>query len=214
MGINNSAFNNPQTYNIGGANDVSFMGAGNDLYVANASTTKSIIFSTGTATTPFFAEKMRITNAGNVGIGTASPDTTTKLHVAGTVRIDGGSPGAGKVLVSDANGVASWSNGGGTIATMSSTGTASATASYVIFTGSTASQTITIPSAVTVGAGREITIKNVASVSVSIASTAGKLIQDNSTLNATTAALGIEPSNNWMKLVSDGTDWYIFRALF
>jgi hypothetical protein len=134
--------------------------------------------------------------------------------IVGTIEIDGGFPGAGKVLTSDATGVASWQNSGGSIVTMSATGTATSTASYIIFTGSTASQTITIPSAVTLGAGRELTIKNVASVSVSIASAGGNLIQDNSTLSATTAALGIEPSNNWMKLVSDGTNWYIFRALF
>ena len=143
------------------------------------------------------------------GVGIAG-----NLTVGGTIEIDGGSPGAGKVLTSDATGIASWQNSGGSIVTMSATGTATSTASYIIFTGSTASQTITIPSAVTLGAGREITIKNVASVSVSIASAGGFLIQDNSTLSATTAALGIEPSNNWMKLVSDGTNWYIFRALF
>ena len=133
--------------------------------------------------------------------------------ITGTLTVASGA-GAGKVLTSGADGLATWSNGGGTIATMSSTGNASSTAAYIIFTGSSASQTITLPSAVTLGAGREITIKNVASVSVNIASAGGKLIQDNSTLTATTAALGIEPSNNWMKLVSDGTDWYIFRALF
>jgi hypothetical protein len=136
------------------------------------------------------------------------------VYIGGTLSIAGGSPAAGKVLTSDATGIASWQNSGGSVITMSATGTATSTASYIIFTGSTASQTITIPSAVTLGAGREITIKNVASVSVSIESAGGKLIQDNSTLNATTAALGIEPSNNWMKLVSDGTNWYIFRALF
>jgi hypothetical protein len=54
----------------------------------------------------------------------------------------------------------------------------------------------------------------VASVSVSIAATAGYLISDSSTLTATGAALGIEPSNNWMKLMSDGTNWYIIRGLF
>jgi len=46
---------------------------------------------------------------GKFGIGTANPTTT--LEVVGQVKIAGGSPGAGKVLVSDANGLASWSSG-------------------------------------------------------------------------------------------------------
>jgi hypothetical protein len=225
MGINNSTFNNPQTYNIGGANDVSFLGAGNDMYVANASNSKSIIFSTGISTTPYFSEKMRITATGNVGIGTASP--TALLEVNGTTKINGAATfsstvtitsgaGAGKVLTSDATGGATWKNSGGTITTTASSATISTTDSfnYIIFTGSTASQTITLPSASLVGAGREFTIKNVASVSVSIGATAGYLIQDNSTLTSNTAALGIEPSNNWMKVISDGTNWYVMRALF
>ena len=150
----------------------------------------------------------------SAGATTLSSLTTTGAATfSGTVTIPS-SAGAGKVLTSDATGVATWQNSGGSIVTMSATGNATSTASYIIFTGSTSGQTITIPSAVTLGAGRELTIKNVASVSVSIASLGGNLIQDNSTLSATTAALGIEPSNNWMKLVSDGTNWYIFRALF
>ncbi|MDP2815593.1 MAG: hypothetical protein Q8O19_02810, partial [Rectinemataceae bacterium] len=48
---------------------------------------------------------------GNVGIGTYTP--TAKLEVAGQVKITGGSPGAGKVLTSDASGLASWLAGGG-----------------------------------------------------------------------------------------------------
>ena len=229
MGINNSLFNFPATYNIGAANDVTYIGSGQDMHIANASQTKSIILSTGKSTTPFFNERMRITNAGNVGIGTSSPTAT--LDVSGTTRLGGATTvagaatftstvaittgaAAGKVLTSDATGGATWQNTGGSVTTMSATGNATSTASYIIFTGSIASQTITIPSAVTLGAGREITIKNVASVSVSIASAGGYLIQDNSTLTSTGAALGIEPSNNWMKLVSDGTNWYIFRALF
>ncbi len=42
----------------------------------------------------------------NVGIGTNAP--AAKLDIIGQVRITGGSPGLGKVLVSDANGLASW----------------------------------------------------------------------------------------------------------
>jgi hypothetical protein len=168
-----------------------------------------------------------LTGATTISNTTASTSTTTgalkvvggagivgNVYIGGTLSIAGGSPAAGKVLTSDANGVASWQNSGGSVVTMSATGTATSTATYIIYTGSTGSQTITIPSAVTLGAGREITIKNVASVSVSIASAGGYLIQDNSTLTSTSAALGIEPSNNWLKLVSDGTNWYIFRALF
>ena len=44
--------------------------------------------------------------SGNVGIGTASP--AQKLDVAGSVKITDGSEGLGKVLTSDAAGVASW----------------------------------------------------------------------------------------------------------
>lgn len=51
-------------------------------------------------------ERMRITPAGNVGIGATAP--TSKLHVAGDVRIVDGTQGAGKLFVSDANGVGSW----------------------------------------------------------------------------------------------------------
>jgi len=44
---------------------------------------------------------------GNVGIGTTN--ATATLDVNGTIKIRGGSPAAGKVLTSDANGLASWS---------------------------------------------------------------------------------------------------------
>jgi len=46
------------------------------------------------------------TQGGNVGIGTTEP--TAKLEVAGQIKITGGSPGAGKVLTTDADGLASW----------------------------------------------------------------------------------------------------------
>ena len=43
---------------------------------------------------------------GNVGIGTTTPGT--KFEVAGQVKITGGTPGVGKVLTSDAAGLATW----------------------------------------------------------------------------------------------------------
>jgi hypothetical protein len=43
---------------------------------------------------------------GNTGIGSSTP--TAKLEVAGQVKITGGSPGANKILMSDANGLATW----------------------------------------------------------------------------------------------------------
>ncbi len=54
---------------------------------------------------------------GNVGIGTANPDVAAKLEVAGQIKITGGVPGAGKVLQSDATGLASWATLGGSEST-------------------------------------------------------------------------------------------------
>jgi hypothetical protein len=53
------------------------------------------------------AALMTVLSNGNVGIGTTAPGT--KLEVSGQIKITGGTPGAGKVLQSDAAGLASWS---------------------------------------------------------------------------------------------------------
>ncbi len=52
------------------------------------------------------AERMRITQTGEVGIGTATPQA--QLDVTGNVRIADGTQGQDKVLTSDANGLATW----------------------------------------------------------------------------------------------------------
>jgi hypothetical protein len=48
---------------------------------------------------------------GNVGIGSATP--STKLHVAGSFRLENGTQAAGRVLTSDASGVATWQTASG-----------------------------------------------------------------------------------------------------
>jgi hypothetical protein len=45
-------------------------------------------------------------SSGNIGIGTIAPGA--RLEVAGQMKITGGTPGLGKILSSDATGLASW----------------------------------------------------------------------------------------------------------
>ena len=54
------------------------------------------------------ASAISVDIAGNVGMGTTTP--AAKLDVNGSVKITDGSEGAGKILVSDANGLATWSD--------------------------------------------------------------------------------------------------------
>ena len=55
--------------------------------------------------------RFTIDASGNVGIGTTSP--STKLHLDGTFRLVDGNQSNGKVLTSDANGVATWETASG-----------------------------------------------------------------------------------------------------
>lgn len=66
--------------------------------------TSWVTFSSGAVTSSTVAAALGSSTF--VGIGTSSP--TQALHVSGTVRITGGTPGAGKVLTSDASGNATW----------------------------------------------------------------------------------------------------------
>jgi hypothetical protein len=51
-------------------------------------------------------ERMSILNNGNIGIGTTYP--TAKLEINGRIKITGTVPGLGKILESDADGLATW----------------------------------------------------------------------------------------------------------
>ena len=61
----------------------------------------------------FQGPRLTLEPGGNVGVGTEFPDTT--LHVVGALKVQDGSEAAGKVLTSDADGLASWQTptGGG-----------------------------------------------------------------------------------------------------
>jgi hypothetical protein len=78
----------------------------NPTYLENTTgNSLAVGFNSNTATL-FVGPSSGINTTGNVGIGTTSP--TAKLEVAGQVKITGGTPGAGKVLTSDATGLATW----------------------------------------------------------------------------------------------------------
>jgi hypothetical protein len=86
---------------INGLYQANFIEDANILKIGNAGD-GGIQLSTGGA-----GNVLTITDNGNVGIGTALPGAT--LEVAGQIKINGGSPGAGKVLTSLGNsGLASW----------------------------------------------------------------------------------------------------------
>ena len=154
----------------------------------------------------------------------AAYDALSPMTTAGDI-IYGGTSGTGTRLpkgtdgqvLTLASGVPAWSsnsNGGASLISATATMAATDTYNLIVFSGSTAGQTITLPSAISVGAGREITIKNIASVSVSVASAAGNLISDSTTTGAISLSIGVEPSNNWIKAISTGANWIILRGLF
>lgn len=64
------------------------------------------LFTYGGTSQSALLERLSILDGGNVGIGTTTPGA--KLEVNGQIKLTGGNPGAGKILESDAFGLASW----------------------------------------------------------------------------------------------------------
>jgi len=96
------------------------------------------------------------------------------------------------------------------ITTQSANYTATATDNFIICT---AAITISLPTAVG-NTGKEYTIKNMFAGNVTVAANGSEQIwQDAATITAT-ATIGREAHNNWIKVISDGSNWISFRALY
>lgn len=105
---------------------------------------------------------------GYVGIGTTAP--AAQLHTTGSVRFAGaGTPGAGRVLTSDASGNATWQNAVGSTTVSSKTAdytlTSSDNAGFIVVNSATL-VTITVPSTLSAGFYCQIIQQGVGQVSV------------------------------------------------
>ena len=156
----------------------------------------------------------------SAGATTLSSLTTTGAATfSSTVSIPT-SAGLNKVLTSDASGGATWNanpNAAFRLVSSSASYTVSATDDkYVIYTNG-ATGTISLPAISSTMSGKEIVIKNISNFNVTInANGSQKIVADFANNAATSAILGVEASNNWVKLIADGTNsqWILFRALF
>ena len=82
--------------------DNTVIGAGADVGSSNLTNATAI----GSNAKVSASNSLVLGNNANVGIGTSAP--VAKLDITGNVKIADGTQGAGKVLTSDANGLASW----------------------------------------------------------------------------------------------------------
>jgi hypothetical protein len=145
--------------------------------------------------------------------------TTGAATFSSTVTIPTGA-GLNRVLTSDANGGATWnSNPNAAFRLVSSSATYTVSAmddKYVIYTNA-ATGTISLPAITSTMSGKEFIIKNISNFNVTISANGSqKIVADFANNAATFATLGVEASNNWVKLIADGTNsqWILFRALF
>ncbi|RYY09464.1 MAG: hypothetical protein EOO04_38375, partial [Chitinophagaceae bacterium] len=92
-------------------------GYSGSISTVGSSLTHRMGFYTYGGTTPAaLLERLSILDGGNIGIGTIAP--AAKLEINGQIKITGGNPGLGKILESDAGGLATWvdkPSGGGAL---------------------------------------------------------------------------------------------------
>jgi hypothetical protein len=199
--------------------------------VIGAATGTSLNLTGGVSAGTSTLTSLSITNNETVGgtLGVTGATTLTSLTASGsstltaltatgaatfssTVRISTGA-GLNRVLTSDANGLASWTYGSSSVSKPTATATILISDKYVFYDGA-ADGTLTLPAA-TNNAGKEIIIKNRTTKVLTVARSGTETIYvDSSNTAVTTFTIGSEASNNWVKLVSDGSNWVVFRALF
>jgi hypothetical protein len=80
--------------------------SGSIATIGSGATFRMGLFTYGGSLPSSLIERISILDAGNVGIGTINP--LAKLDINGQIKISGGSPAAGRILESDATGLATW----------------------------------------------------------------------------------------------------------
>ena len=182
------------------------------LVFANTPTLVSPVIGAATGTS--------LTLTGGISAGTSTLTTLSAgaATFSSNVTIPTGA-GVNKILTSDASGNATWNANPNAAFKIVSTATYTVSATddkYVIYTNAAAG-TISLPAITSSMSGKEIIIKNISNFNVTInANGTQKVIADFATNTANSTTLGVEASNNWVKLIADGTNnqWILFRALF
>jgi len=213
-------------------NGVAFDGSGDITVTADAETLtgatlasnvlSSSLTSVGTiATGTWNGTTIAIANGGTGQTTKATAfDALSPMTTSGDI-IYGGDSGTGTLLAKGtdgqvltlAGGLPTWTSGVSTITSKTASYTLTTSDNYVIASSGTGI-TFTLPTAVG-NTGKEFTIKNISSNNVAIATTSSQtIVVDAANSAATTAILGVEASNNWIRVISDGLKWIAFRALF
>jgi hypothetical protein len=212
------------TVDFDGSGDITVTAAAGTLTGATLASNvlSSSLTSVGTiATGTWNGTTIAIANGGTGATSaTAAFDALSPMTTKGDV-IYGGDSGTGTRLAKGADGqvltlasgVPTWASGVSTISSKAVSYTLTTSDNYVI-ASSGSGITFTLPTAVG-NTGKEFTIKNISSSNVTIATTSSQtIVVDAANSSAITATLGVEASNNWIRVISDGAKWIAFRALF